>query len=254
MTKTITRMFDNYSDAQQAVTELNRLGINDDDVSLIASNADGSHGEHYDHSEAAEDAGKGAATGGLIGGAGGLLAGLGMLAIPGLGPVVAAGWLASTVIGAGVGAAVGGAAGGIVGALKDSGESEDDAHIYAEGVRRGGTLLSARVPDDLAGEAEGILKRHHSVDASTRGGAYREQGWSRFDESAPSYTRAQVRDERGRYGALDGHDDPNRGPIDRAANALDGTDDPNRGPLDRLENAIDGRDDPNRGPIDRLTN
>ena len=54
--------------------------------------------------------------------------------------------------------------------------------------------------------------------------------------------------------ALDGRDDPNRGPLDRAANALDGRDDPNRGPLDRAANALDGRDDPNRGPLDRMTN
>lgn len=51
-----------------------------------------------------------------------------------------------------------------------------------------------------------------------------------------------------------GNDDPNRGPLDRAANALDGRDDPNRGPLDRAENAVDGHDDPNRGPLDRAAN
>lgn len=54
--------------------------------------------------------------------------------------------------------------------------------------------------------------------------------------------------------ALGGHDDPNRGPLDRAANALGGHDDPNRGPLDRTANALDGRDDPNRGPLDRTAN
>ena len=64
--------------------------------------------------------------------------------------------------------------------------------------------------------------------------------------------------------ALDGHDDPNRGPLDRAANAVTGGsggvagamnhDDPNRGPIDRAANALDGRDDPNRGPLDRTAN
>ena len=52
----------------------------------------------------------------------------------------------------------------------------------------------------------------------------------------------------------DGHDDPNRGPIDRTRNVLDGTDDPNRGPIDRTQNALDGYDDPNRGPVDRVQN
>jgi hypothetical protein len=65
-------------------------------------------------------------------------------------------------------------------------------------------------------------------------------------------------------GALDGHDDPNRGPLDRAANAITGGtggvgaalnhDDPNSGPLDRAENAMSGTDDPNRGPLDRAAN
>lgn len=54
--------------------------------------------------------------------------------------------------------------------------------------------------------------------------------------------------------ALDGHDDPNRGPLDRAANVLTGNDDPNRGPLDRAANALTGHDDPNRGPLDRAAN
>lgn len=54
--------------------------------------------------------------------------------------------------------------------------------------------------------------------------------------------------------ALDGRDDPNRGPLDRAANALDGRDDPNRGPLDQSKGALFGHDDPNRGPLDRAAN
>lgn len=54
--------------------------------------------------------------------------------------------------------------------------------------------------------------------------------------------------------ALDGRDDPARGPLDRVQNALDGQDDPNRGPIDRAANALDGYDDPNRGPVDRAEN
>jgi hypothetical protein len=76
-----------------------------------------------------------------------LLAGLGLLA-PGLGPVVAAGWLAATAVCAAAGAATG----GIVGALTEAGVSKEDAPLYAEGVRRGGTLVSARAPDAGAGE------------------------------------------------------------------------------------------------------
>lgn len=208
MSRTVTRLFDTYADAERAVAELERMGVRHHDISLIANNADKAHDHHGtftpgdghtagDHS--AEDAGKGAATGGVVGGVGGLLAGLGLLAIPGLGPVVAAGWLASTVVGAGIGAVAGGAAGGLVGALKHAGETEEDAHVYAEGVRRGGTLVSVKVDDDRAAEVQAVLNRFNAVDAGLRGGVYRTEGWSRFDETAPQYTAEQIAAERGRY-------------------------------------------------------
>src|SRR6201995_3581959 len=140
MSRTITRLFDNFADAERAVAELERMGIPHRDISLIGANADKAHDHRgpYDDGRtagdhAARDAGKGAATGTAIGGVGGLLAGLGLLAAPGLGPVVAAGWLASTLGGAGVGAAAGGAAGGMVGALTHAGESDENAQVYAEG-------------------------------------------------------------------------------------------------------------------------
>jgi hypothetical protein len=210
MTKTITRLFDNYADAERAIGELERIGVPHRDISLIANNADGAHDRRgevrsgdgriaTDH--AADDAGKGAAAGGVIGGAGGLLAGLGVLAIPGLGPVVAAGWLASMAVGAVAGAAAGGATGGLVGALKHSGESYKDAHVYAEGVRRGGALVSAKVDDRLVAQTETALDGFNAVTAARRGEAYKQQGWQGFDESATAYTGDQVIRERTLYSA-----------------------------------------------------
>jgi hypothetical protein len=99
--------------------------------------------------------------------------GHGLLAIPGVGPVVAAGWLIATAAGAATGAVVGGAAGGLVGSLTGAGVSERDAHFYAEGVRRGGTLVTARVDDDRASTAREILQRYKAVDPAARGAAYR---------------------------------------------------------------------------------
>jgi len=206
MTQTITRLFDNYSDAQNAVQKLEALGVPHSDLSVLANNADGAHGEHHhghdhDHDGVNDhgDVSRGTSTGAVLGGAGGLLAGLGLLAIPGLGPIVAAGWLAATAAGAGLGALGGAATGTIVGALKEAGHSDEEAHVYSEGVRRGGTLLSARVPDELATQAEAVLHSHKSVDAATRGAAYRSQGWTSFDENAPAYDRDQVVAERTRY-------------------------------------------------------
>ena len=208
MTRTVTRLFDSHTEAMAAVTELEAAGFDHDDISILANNTDNWHQGHKhdradgdDDNDTAEGAGKGAATGGLIGGAGGLLAGLGMLAIPGLGPVVAAGWLASTALGAMAGAAVGGATGGILGAMKDAGHSDEEAQVYAEGVRRGGSLVSVRAHDDRAAEAEAILQRRTGVDAMSRGAAYREQGWSGFRDDAPEYSADERARERARYGA-----------------------------------------------------
>ena len=204
MTQTVTGLFDRYGDAQRAVQQLEAAGVPHHDISIVASNA---HGEH-DHlgaaraNEAGEDAGKGAGLGATVGGIGGLLAGLGLLAIPGLGPVVAAGWLASTVIGAGVGAVVGGAAGGLVGALTHAGVSDEDANAYAEGVRRGGTLVTAKVDDAIAPTARSMLTGGEAVNLTDRRQAYVVEGWTRFDDTAPAYTTDQVLAERQRYTRL----------------------------------------------------
>lgn len=125
-----------------------------------------------------------------------MLAGLGLLAIPGLGPIVAAGWLLSTAASAGIGAAGGAATGGIVGALKNSGQPEEEAHIYSEGVRRGSTLVSAKVPEAMAESAVAMFNRYHAIDAATRGSAYRETGWSKFDDKAPAFSADEIAAER----------------------------------------------------------
>jgi len=198
MSKTVTRLFDTYADATTAVSELEANGISHDNISIIANNA---HGEHAGHDGVNDhgDVTRGTSTGAVLGGAGGLLAGLGLLAIPGLGPIVAAGWLAATAAGAGIGALGGAATGGIVGALKNAGHTDEEANVYSEGVRRGGTLVSAKVDDVEAVEAEAILQRNHSSDAATRGAAYRSSGWSSFDEAAPAYSTDEIERERAAY-------------------------------------------------------
>ena len=114
--------------------------------------------------------------------------------------MIAEGWLAATAAGAATGAVVGGAAGGLIGALTKEGVPERDAHFYAEGVRRGGTLVSARVDDARAPAAREILQHYKAVDPAVRGAAYRQSGWTSFDENAPPYTAEEIAAERARYG------------------------------------------------------
>jgi hypothetical protein len=134
----------------------------------------------------------GAGIGGAVGAGAGLLAGLGLLAIPGLGPVVAAGWLASTA----AVAAGGAAAGGIVGALADAGTDRDHAEVYSEAVRRGGTLVTARVPDGDAGRVEAILAASSPIDPVARRAEYSAAGWKSFDPKAPPYRPSQTEIDR----------------------------------------------------------
>ncbi|WP_426615284.1 general stress protein [Bradyrhizobium sp. McL0616] len=202
MTITISRLYDNYADAQRAVTGLEAAGVPHSDLSIVANNSDSwySTDRKVDRDrDGVDDRAEGAATGaGLgagLGAAAGLLAGLGLLAIPGLGPVVAAGWLASTALGATAGAATG----GVVGALTQAGISDEEAPLYAEGVRRGGTLVSARVPDTDRARYEAILNQS-AVNLRDRSAAWQKAGWKSFDPAAQPYGAEEVRKERQIYG------------------------------------------------------
>jgi hypothetical protein len=202
MTATISRLYDTYSDAQNAVRGLEAAGVPHSDISIVANNSDSWYGtDKVDRDgdgvdDRAEGAGKGAGIGAGVGGAAGLLAGLGLLAIPGLGPVVAAGWLAATAVGAAAGAATG----GIVGALTEAGISKEDAPLYAEGVRRGGTLVSARVPDADRTRLDAILNTS-SVNLRDRSAAWQKTGWKTFDPTSKPYGAEEVQKERQLYGS-----------------------------------------------------
>jgi uncharacterized protein (TIGR02271 family) len=180
---TISRLYKDYDTGARVVAELERSGIPHTDISIIASNESGwfdrdrstridRDGDGTD--DRVEGAATGAGIGATLGGVAGLLAGLGMLAIPGIGPVVAAGWLASTA----AIAAVGGATGGLIGALTQSGMGEREAHTYAEGVRRGGTLVTVRVPDADRARIEAIVDRYNPMDTSSIGAEDRAGDWS----------------------------------------------------------------------------
>jgi hypothetical protein len=193
--KTVIGLFDRYADAQAVANDLSMEGFDRNNISVMANNATGEYSEHVTTDAAGDGAGVGATTGTVVGGTLGVLAGLGALAIPGIGPVIAAGPLLAGLAGAGIGAL----AGGIVGALVDAGIPEEDAHYYYEGVRRGGTLVTAAVNDADAGRASAIMSRHGAVDVRERSSQWRERGYTGYDPNAEPYTEAEIRRERELY-------------------------------------------------------
>ncbi|WP_342363434.1 general stress protein [Terrarubrum flagellatum] len=187
---TITRVYDNYSEAQEVVNALEAAGVDSEAISLVSNRNDSATGD---------GAATGAGVGTALGGGAGLLAGLGVMAIPGLGPVVAAGWLASTAAGAVAGAVAGAAAGGLIGALNETGMSADDASMYAEGVRRGGALVSVKVDDSQETRVLDILDAHEPWDMNERRENWRREGWTKFDPDGRPRTPEEIIRERNMY-------------------------------------------------------
>ncbi len=186
--QTISKVYDSYPQAERAVNALEAAGIPSSDISLVANK----HvSDEYENLDDSSPTATGAGIGAAVGGGAGLLTGLGLLAIPGLGPVVATGWLATTALGA----VAGSATGGVIGALVGAGTSEDDAHVYSEAVRRGGTLVTVR-HNQPNGKIEGILNASSPIDPVIRRNEYGEGGWKQFDPKAPAYKPDQSEIER----------------------------------------------------------
>jgi hypothetical protein len=205
-TRTYTHLYDNHDDAMHTVQALEAVGVPHADISLVANNVDDRYGATGTDAAAggvtgdtgaeATGAGTGASVGTILGGGAGLLAGLGMLAIPGVGPVVAAGWLVATLTGAGVGAA----GGGLLGSLVGAGVPEEHAHTYAEGVRRGGTLVTVRADEGQAARIEAILdgRTPVAVDVAARRADYQQAGWTGFSQTAQPLSATEITAERSR--------------------------------------------------------
>ena len=171
MAKTVIGLVDTPAEADAVVSELLKDGFERERVGIVAN-------EHIlDAAAGATGATRGIAYGSLAG----LLAGVGALAIPGVGSIIAVGpalALLTTTIGA--------LAGGLIGGLVSRGVSKEDAHVYAEGLRRGGTLIVVDTKsDDEAERAAQILIRHRAVDVKERAAQWQRDGWSgRVEEAA----------------------------------------------------------------------
>lgn len=211
---TVAALFDTTPAAVDAMNQLLEMGFPSERLSLIANNATGEYDAYFDEngkvvsleepSQVANEGsgvGSGSAIGALVGGSGGALIGLGLLAIPGVGPIMAAGPLVAAVFGGSIGALTG----GFMGALAKAGVPKERAEQYAEGVRRGGTLLLLETDAKDAAEAEAtlakaraVLEAHHPVDIDRRARAWSEGGWSGYDPDAGPLSMDEVMRERER--------------------------------------------------------
>jgi hypothetical protein len=167
--------------AEQAVDALKQAGFRNTDISALLPKNEGTKDfAHEKNTKAPEGAATGAGTGAVIGGTLGWLAGIGALAIPGVGPLIAAGPIMAALAGAGVGGTVG----GLTGALVGMGIPEYEAKRYEGRVKEGGILLSVHCDSsDWTKKAKEILERTGAEDVSSTGEASAD--FSQTDKPMP---------------------------------------------------------------------
>lgn len=163
MDKRIVGVFAEEYEASRAIEALKLQGCRTEDISIIAKNLVAAHGDGANTQLAegtATDMATGAATGGLLGGVTGLLMGIGALAIPGIGPIIAAGPLAATLAGAAIGAGSGGLVGGLIG----MGIPSEEAESYDSHMNEGHILVMVDVEDEQKEkEVRRIFAEHNSL-------------------------------------------------------------------------------------------
>jgi hypothetical protein len=171
-------IYKSVAQAERAVDLLTTAGFANNDISVLLTDAQTSHDfAHQKNTKAPEGTTTGATAGGIIGGTLGLLAGIGMLAIPGVGPLIAAGPIMATLAGLGAG----GAAGGIIGALVGMGIPEYEAKRYEGRVKDGGVLLSVHCNTSKeVDRAKEMLKGSGAEDIASTG---------EVSSPSPSYAR-----------------------------------------------------------------
>lgn len=214
MNTTVVGLFDDRDTAQESVRDLIDAGFRRENISVVAADPEGSlYKEHVDDEGtiAGEGAATGLTSGAVVGGLLGLLIGAGLIFVP-VG-VLAAG----PIVGLIAGGAAGAAAGGILGGLIGLGIPKDEADVYAEGVRRGGTLVTVSTDEENASRAHSILDRDGAVDVEERAQYYRTEGFSSYDTAAPVYTPDQAAAERERYRTVTGTQVPYEAPPTNSA-------------------------------------
>ncbi|HET7077233.1 MAG TPA: general stress protein [Chloroflexia bacterium] len=181
--ETVIGVFNDQMTAQRAIERLKDAGFAPDDIGILMQNQQGAQNlATQTGTKAGEDAGKGAVAGGLLGGLGGLLVGIGALAIPGIGPVVAAGPLAAglgAVLGStATGAVVGAGVGAIAGALIGMGVPENEARVYEDRFRQGRILVTVKAGFNRYDDAWRILRNAGAEDINFNNPQYGTQPYT----------------------------------------------------------------------------
>lgn len=199
MANSVVGLFDTYEHAHFVVRQLLAEGFPASQISVVATDPSGTiRRERVDETGnmAGEGAVSGAASGMLIGGLIGLLVGATIIAPP-VGFVVA-GPLAGLLAGAGIGMV----SGGLLGALIGLGIPEEEAHIYAESVRRGGILVSVHATGVDVVRVQQLFANSGAVDVSQRAALYRAHGFTSYDPNAEVLTAEEIAADRARLGIV----------------------------------------------------
>jgi uncharacterized membrane protein len=184
MAKTVVGLFKDFDEAQAIVEELMQTGFSFDTISVIARDEAAIRDETTDAEEQPKDKPvkeritKGAVAGGAVGGVAGLAATAAGFTLPVIGPTLAAGPITALL-----GAVVGALTGGLIGGLMRMGVPEKEANYYAEGVRRGGALVTVETDDDSAEKAAALMRRHGAIDIDRLAEGWKAEGWTNFDSS-----------------------------------------------------------------------
>ena len=162
MAKTIVAVFNNQDNAQRAAEQIKEQGLRTDDISIVAKQAEEGNGGNMRMQRGAggensmemknDNISNGLITGGILGGAAGLLIGAGSMVVPGFGIVAAAGPITGLLSGA--------VTGGIVGSLIDLGIPEDRSEKYEKDVKEGKILFSMKADEDKIDEISSILRNN----------------------------------------------------------------------------------------------
>ena len=203
MTKTIIALYDHRSDAETASRDLQAAGFESSAIEIL------SHGDliggNWGSGSGMTDTTTGDASLGAAGGMARTDLSTGYVASPN---TVPGSGIGSSGIGTGTTATgstgytsstTGTGSGGMLTRLAGWGVPNQDAQVYAEGVRRGGSLLKVRLDEDDVDRAMEVLERGNVVDVEERGSAYRESGWTGYDETADYYDDRSAEEERLRY-------------------------------------------------------